>query len=73
MCLVYSRCAALVALNYKCVSRSTKSHGICIKALHCMVAKQRGGDYSSAFLTKWQLLKLSTICERNIQKISNLR
>ena len=38
-----------------------------------MVVKQRDGDYSSVFFTKWQLLKISIICERNIQKISNPR
>ena len=56
MCTVYSRCAVPVARNDKCVNRSTKSHVILyklIKALHCMVAKQRDGDYSSALFTKW--------------------
>ena len=38
-----------------------------------MVAKQRDGDYSSAFLAKWQLLKNLIINEHNIQKISNPR
>ena len=73
MCSVYSRCAVPVARNDKCVSRSTKSHVFFIKALHCMVSKQRDGDYSSAFFTKWHLLKFTIICERNIKKISNPR
>ena len=45
----------------------------CIKALHCTDTKQRDGDCSWAFFTKWQLLKLSIICERKIQRISDLR
>ena len=55
MCSVYSRCAVPAARNDKCENRSTKSHVILyklIKALHCMVAKQRDGDYSSALFTK---------------------